>query len=192
MTELAISTPAIVTLVSYPLAPNSPAKDSIPLLAKAYNELLRQSEANNEIVTLMGVSAGGNVAICLVLYVLGSASDAPAPYSIFVMSPCADCRNDNPEMKNVDRRDPLLDSQYTGEVAAAWTDGVSRSNPMVSPVLANLSLLRYRNVRLDGIVGTWDVLAPDALILMERAQAADILGSWLVWEGQMHCWPLTW
>lgn len=189
---MATAVPAIITLVSYPLAPNSPAKDSIPHLAKLYHIIMQESMSKGEIVTFMGDSAGGNVAFCLVLHVLSSIPEAPAPTSILMISPCADCRNNNPEMKEIDKNDPLLDSKYTDEVAAKWTIGMDRSDPLVSPVLADLSVLKARNVRLNCLVGTYDVLAADTLLLLERAKEHGLQGCALVWHEQMHCFPLTW
>jgi acetyl esterase/lipase len=192
MVELACALPAIVTLVSYPLAPNSPAKDSISHLGKLYQSIMQESSRKTEIVTFMGDSAGGNVAISLVLYVLSRKPEAPVPSSIFLISPCADARNNNPAMKETDKHDPLLDVKYTDEVAKRWTIGMDRSDPIVSPVLADLGILKKRGIRLDGLVGTWDVLCPDTLLLLDRAREQGLQGRWLVWQEQMHCFVLTW
>lgn len=192
LAEMACAIPATVTLISHPLAPNSPAKDSIPHLARLYPLIMQESANRGETVTFMGDSAGGNVAFCLVHHVLSKSPETLAPSGVFVISPCADARNDNPEMKKVDKKDPLLDVAYTGDVAAKWTLGMSRADPMVSPVLADLAVFKARNVRLDGIVGTWDVLAPDTLILLDKARKEGLQGSWAIFEEQMHCFPLTW
>jgi acetyl esterase/lipase len=190
--EMSCKIPALVTIVSYPLAPNSPAKDSIPHLSKLYHTILEESESKDEIVTFMGDSAGGNVAICLVLYILSKETEAKVPSSLFLISPCADARNTNPDMKATDRLDPLLDSGYTDDVAAKWSIGLDRADPMVSPLLGDMEILKRRSIRLDGLVGTYDVLAPDALLLVEKARQAGVAGRWLKWDGQMHCFLLTW
>lgn len=185
--------PSIVTLVSYPLAPHSPGKDSIPHLSRLYLTLMLESTANGERVTFMGDSAGGNVVLSLILHILKQGGkEGPVPHSIFVVSPCVDARNSNPQMKDVEPNDPILRVDFTGDVAAKWALGTDRSDPIVSPLLDDLEILATRNVRLDGVVGTYDVLAPDALLLLKKAQTAQLRGKWLVWERQMHCFPLAW
>lgn len=191
---IARTTGAIVTVVSYPLAPNTPAKDSMPMLLRLY---LRLFDSDDEQITFMGDSAGGNVALALVLAALREpqASDVPplVPHAIFLISPCADAKNDNPAMRDTDKNDPLLSVKYTGEVAEAWAKGLpDRGDPLVSPTYGDLGALRRRGVRLDGIVGTWDVLCPDTLVLLDKAAKAGIAGEWLVAEEQMHCFPLIW
>ncbi|OCF41125.1 hypothetical protein I317_05039 [Kwoniella heveanensis CBS 569] len=118
---------------------------------------------------------------------------ALAPSQLVLISPCVDCSNNNPEMKGVNRHDPVLTVTYTGQVADTWrgTD-ISPSDPLVSPAKADLSLLTSYGVRIEGIVGTWDVLAPDTLEFIEACRAAGLHGDWLVAEGQMHCYPLAW
>lgn len=191
---IARTTGAIVTVVSYPLAPHTPAKDSIPMLLRLYPRLF---DTVDEQIMFMGDSAGGNVALALMLAALrepqASDNSPPVPHAIFLISPCADAKNDNPAMRDTDKNDPLLSVKYTGEVAEAWAKGLAdRGDPLVSPTYGDLDALRRRGVRLDGIVGTWDVLCPDTLVLLEKAAKAGVTGEWLVWDRQMHCFPLIW
>lgn len=153
---------------------------------------MQESSSNGEIVTFMGDSAGGNVAFCLVHYVLSQHPNSPSPASVLLISPCADAQNNNPQMKETDKNDPLLDCAYTDSVAEKWTIGMSRKDPLVSPVFCDLGVFKSHNIRLDCIVGTWDVLAPDTLLLLEKARAEGLHGKALIWHEQMHCFVLTW
>lgn len=181
-----------MTIISYPLAPNTPAKASIPHLSKLYHSLLQESQERGEKVVLMGDSAGGNVAIALVLYVLKQSPEAAVPSSIFLISPCADATNSNPQIQSTNRLDPILTEKYTGDVAKTWAKGLDLSDPLVSPVLDSLEPVLKGNVPLHGVVGTYDVLSPDAIRLLEKARSTGLSGRWLVWEKQMHCFPLAW
>ena len=140
----------------------------------------------------MGDSAGGNVALCLLLHVLSQDPQAAVPNSVFLISPCADARNSNPQMQTVDKHEPVLSVSFTGQVAEKWAIGLDRADPLVTPLLGPLASLQQRNVWVDGITGTYDVLLPDTLLLIEKMQKVGITGSWLVWERQMHCFPLAW
>jgi acetyl esterase/lipase len=163
------------------------------MLLRLYPHLFHKDEQT----IFMGDSAGGNVALALVLAALRptQTSDVapPVPHAVFLISPCADAKNDNPAMRETDKNDPLLSVKYTGEVAEAWAKGLAdRDDPLVSPTYGDLDALRRRGVRLDGIVGTWDVLCPDTLVLLDKAAKTGITGEWLLWEKQMHCFPLIW
>ncbi|KIW87729.1 uncharacterized protein Z519_11703 [Cladophialophora bantiana CBS 173.52] len=68
------------------------------------------------------------------------------------------------------------------------------SDPCVSPLLnadTAFHALRARNVHVHGVLGTHDVLAPDGLEFMRKCQRLGVSGRWLVWKGQMHCFPLA-
>lgn len=54
-----------ITLVSYPLAPNSPASKSFPILEKWLSAILQSADDSCDKITLMGDSSGGNIALSL-------------------------------------------------------------------------------------------------------------------------------
>ncbi|KAL6246405.1 hypothetical protein RBB50_006641 [Rhinocladiella similis] len=169
-------------------------------------------------VTLAGDSSGANVALSLGMWAVQELPEqaSRALSSIFAISPPVDLRNVNEEIKVADRYDPILTIGLTGDVACAWVGGVesnkrpgntttttatstlgekmSTSDPSVSPLLHSDKVfenLRNCNVCVHGVVGTHDVLAPDALEMMRKCDRFGVLGEWLVWEGQMHCFPLA-
>ncbi len=51
--------------------------------------------------------------------------------------------------------------------------------------------LKRRGVKLNGVIGTWDVLSVEAIAFRDRCSEQGIEGEWLEWEGQMHCFPLV-
>ncbi|WWD02361.1 hypothetical protein V865_000400 [Kwoniella europaea PYCC6329] len=177
-----------LTIISYLLAPRSTASTAIPTLLRLYKQISTQSED----LHLGGDSSGGNIALSLTLQVLSSNSQMIAPKSVMLISPVVDCSNSNSEMQTVNKVDPVLTMRCTGEVASKWRGEVAPSDPMVSPIQGNMLLLRGRGVKMNGIIGTWDVLAPDTMRLMDRLQEVGVEGQWWVAEGQMHCFPLAW
>ena len=198
-----------VSVVSYPLAPKNPAKVSFPKSACTYAELMRNAHRNGERVVVMGDSAGGNLAAAIVLDALAQAVDdadpVPAPSAMFLLSPSVDLTRSNPDMETTAKLDPLLTSAATTKTAAAWI-GVSSStdltnqgewaaqDPRLSPLLTpanTLALLRASNVAVHGLVGTYDMLTPDALKFRDRCADVGVRGQWLVAEGQMHCFLLA-
>lgn len=183
-----------IIVVSYPLAPNSPAAKSLPILHKWLRATMTKASEDNQSVTLMGDSAGGNIALTLAIWWARQAQTeglrSPLK-NVLAISPAVDMRNENPEILQADKHDPVLSVALTTDVANKWTAGVSKSDPDVSPLLADLEFLKGGDLKVHGVVGTYDVLAPDAIKFRKLLEQHDIQGEWLEWEGQMHCFPLT-
>jgi acetyl esterase/lipase len=186
-----------INLVSYPLAPNNPASTSIPHLQRLYRTLAVQSKAQNFRITLMGDSAGGNLSLVLGIYAAseflngktGERAICPVE-SILVISPPLDLRHENPEIDVITHKDPLFSRKMVKEMAASWEGEWLLSDPQLSPILADLSVLQQANIKVDGVVGGYDVFAPDTKLFRERLAEFGVDGEWLVWNKQMHCFPL--
>lgn len=209
-----------VVMVSYPLAPKSPAKDSLPLLRAWLSQTLAETTNTSQTLSLMGDSAGGNVVISLAFWwstllsrmtheIKSSPSDIEAwkhLTEIFTLSPPCDFRDVNAKIEEADKLDPVLDKSVTGGAADSWCKDwdtsplvnthhmPSKWDPALSPNLHSeeaWKALSESGIVVHGIVGTADRLAPDAMVFMGLCLKHRVKGRWLVWEGQMHCFPLT-
>jgi acetyl esterase/lipase len=212
------------TIVSYPLAPNNPAHDSLETLRAYLSKLIDAVSANGGHISLMGDSAGGNIAISLGLWwaehgrletrLNGATAHERSMglRSIIAISPAVDLRNVNSRIWEVERHDPILNFEIIERAASAWSGSSSftakkgpakpntkppttpRTDPSISPLLSSASTfqaLAATETRLHGLVGTHDILSPDALLFKERCEQAGVCGEWLLWEGQMHCFVLA-
>lgn len=189
-----------VNVVSYPLAPKNMAPISMPHLYRLCKALAAQARAENFRVTFIGDSSGGNIALILGLFCAseflqeqerGIEGLCPVE-SIFAMCPATDLRNINPEIDDVDPHDPLLSREVITEVAEGWIGGWKPSDPRVSPILADLSLLRRANIKVDRMTAGYDVLSPDGILFRNELSDNGVQGDWMHWERQMHCFPLVW
>ena len=186
--ELARSLPnTTVSIVSYPLAPHSPAATAIPHLLRWFHTAITTS---NEHITLMGDSAGANVILSLAISALQMAS-APALKKIVVVSPAVDLSNTNPSQPSVEKYDPILNIRFVNSTGKAWASDWDRKDPRISPLYADVSVLHRENVHVYGITGGYDVLTPDALLFRDRLEEERVPGEWLEWGKQMHCFPLA-
>ncbi|ERF70612.1 hypothetical protein EPUS_02478 [Endocarpon pusillum Z07020] len=198
----------VITVVSYPLAPNSPAPSSLPVLETLLRTILQQAAQDSVPITLAGDSSGGNIAISLALkavpsinhhlegaqsQTLSSMGEGGTPLrNVLLISPVLDMRCTNPQISEADKHDPVLSASYIEDVAKTWSANLPRDDPAVSPLLADLTPLKRAGVKVHGVLGTFDVLAPDADLFRERLESVGVEGEWLVWEKQMHCFPLAW
>ncbi|EXJ88449.1 hypothetical protein A1O1_05379 [Capronia coronata CBS 617.96] len=228
-----------ITLVSHPLAPASPASETLPALRRWLSQILDDAAAQGDAVTLMGDSSGGNLAPSLGFWAVENYhattstdnnpdrvrthqaeqtdQDVNFPLaSLICISPPVDMRNINPCISESNKHDPVLTMELTSRVARDWTADTTPSSPSTkassvsaaprmfvpfsaedpstSPLLIPVSafhMLKQRGVASHGVIGTHDVLAPDALEFMRRCESLEVVGRWLVWEGHMHCFPLA-
>lgn len=182
----------VVTMVSYPLAPNSPAPIAIPILMKWYHTILRECEEAKETVVFMGDSAGGNIVLCLPLTALAENEDARCPAAIMAISPSTDLCRLNPDIKLIEKHDPILRIPFINGTAKGWRGEWDPVDVKISPLYADVSLLARRHVKVHGVVGRYDILSPDAILFREKCNQAGVRGEWLEWQKQMHVFPLTW
>jgi acetyl esterase/lipase len=201
--KLAASCPdTTVSIVSYPLAPQNPAPESIPVLLDLLPKLLNACAAENETAILAGDSAGGNLVLALPLEMLRAATEAgadapppPMPAHILVISPSTDLRRSNPLIPVVERKDPLLRHEFVKATSEVWRGEWPAEDTRLSPLLLPLEVLttlRDRGVQVHGVTGGYDILTPDALLFRERLVEAGVGGNWLHWEKQMHVYPVAW
>lgn len=192
-TELARKLPdTAVSVVSYPLAPNSPAPTAFPQLMAAYKQLLQDAAQAGESVMLGGDSSGGNIILCLCLALIVEDESAPHPTALMAICPSVDMRKENPDIQKVAPHDPILRIPFINDNAKGWTGDWERSDPRVSPILADVSLLKKKGIACHGVTCSYDILGPDAVLFREKCRDAGVKGQWLAWEKQMHCFPLAW
>ncbi|KAF2269344.1 alpha/beta-hydrolase [Lojkania enalia] len=191
------------TLVSYPLAPNNPAPDSFPLLLRLYRTLMRDAEEKREKVIFAGDSSGANIVLALVLEALredvtrmdsADVKDERIPYpsAIMAICPSTDLTRSNPDIEKLKSKDPFLTPDFINSTARAWTGDWDATDRRVSPINADISLLAKRGIKVHGVTGGYDILAPDAIMFRDRLARERVSGEWLEWDQQMHCFVLTW
>ena len=180
-----------VSLVSYPLAPHSAAPIAIPMLLTLFGTLMREAKAAGDEVVLAGDSAGANVVLCLVLEALKQNPDAACPEALMCISPSVDLERRSPDIPKVAKHDPLLTIPFVKSTANAWRGDWQASDPRISPLNADVTPLARRDVRVHGVCGGYDILSPEALAFRDKCADAGVKGEWLVWDKQMHCFPLA-
>lgn len=176
------------TMVSYPLAPKNNAPSAYASIQKASQALLAEAAAKGEHAIFAGDSAGGNLVLSLPL---NAGPDALLPSTIIAISPAVDVSHDNPDIKKIDPFDPMLSEKFIEKASFDWRGDWSVKDPRLSPLFADLTPLIERKVQLYGVIGRYDVLAPDAVLFMEKCKKAGVSGKWLVWDKLEHCFPLS-
>jgi len=184
---------ATISLVSYPLAPRSPAPITFPQLMRLYDTELARAAAEDEIVTLMGDSSGGEIVLCLPLEALTrDPSTTLKPHSILAICPSVDLSRANPVLKEVQKSDPILKVNFVTNTAKGWAGDWDLEDPRISPLFSeHLDELANAGVRVDGCTAGSDILGPDGVLFRTKLARLGVKGEWLQWEKMMHVWPLV-
>ncbi|KAF1967316.1 esterase/lipase [Bimuria novae-zelandiae CBS 107.79] len=189
-----------VSLVSYPLAPNNPAPEAFPWLMRFYREIMDRAEEVGEKVILAGDSSGGNIVLSLILEALQADDEEamqseikcrPHPVAVFATCPSTDLTRNNPDIKKLEKKDPMLRFKFVKSTAEAWRGDWDPADRRVTPINANISLLAKYGIHVHGITAGHDILSPDGIIFRKKLEENGVSGQWLHWEKQMHCFVLT-
>lgn len=183
----------VVTMVCSPHAPHSPAVHALPQLDGFVASIVEHGKAAGEKIILGGDSSGGNIALSLALRCLMKEAPGPSPDAVLAICPSVDLRPMEcvDEIKILDKKDPVLKIRGHNDEADNWARDLDRSDPSISPVQGDMGLFAAADVKIIGVTGGYDILSHDALKMLHKCEAAGVKGSWLHWDKQMHCFPLT-
>ncbi len=168
-----------VVLPIYPLVPSATAAEVVPTIA----ELVAEKVTPDHSVCLVGDSAGGQMALSAAV-LLRDEHRLVLPQTVLI-SPVLDVSLNNPLIGAVD--DPWLTRAGLLEFAKRWCGDLPMTDPMVSPLNADLSGLGPLTV----FSGTRDILNPDARLLVDKAAAAGVEIDYHEQPGLVHVYPLT-
>ncbi|TKJ30471.1 alpha/beta hydrolase [Blastococcus sp. CCUG 61487] len=172
-----------VEVPSYGLAPQHTYREAYPFVTAVYRDLLAEVDASA--ITLLGDSAGGGLALGLAQTL--PEADLPQPRRLVLVAPWLDLTLSNPELPEVEKRDPWLSTPGLHVAAAAWAGGDDPAGARLSPLNGPLAGL----APIDLYVGTRDICLPDALLLRDRCAVEGAGLRLTVCEGAVHVYPLV-
>ena len=142
------------------------------------------SETDPASIVVSGDSAGGGLALSLVLALRDAGAKVPA--GCILMSPWLDLARDRWALPELVRRDLLLNPPWLAACAAAYADPPKSADPAVSPLHAAHGGLPPLLIQ----AAADDLLAPDAEALAASAAAAGTDVTYTKWPHMWHDFAL--
>ena len=170
-----------VLSVDYPLAPEHPYPGALRAAEQVWVEVTDRDPGP---VGLAGLSAGGNLALALMLRILRR--DLARPAVLGLMTPWTDAALIGDSHETNRGRDPVLASRWQIEMAATlYLNGASATHPLISPVHADRAALEGWPPTMI-TTGTRDLLLSDATRMYWRLREVTDDVHLRLWEGMWH------
>jgi monoterpene epsilon-lactone hydrolase len=167
-----------VVLPEYRLAPEHPHPAALEDARAVINALTGEAKPGSVVVS--GDSAGGGLALALVLTMRDEGQELPA--GCILLSPWLDLARDRRAVPSLVRRDVLLSPDWLSACARAYADPSAWSDHAVSPLCAAHAGLPPLLIQ----AGTDELLAPDAELLAASTSAAGVDVTYTRWPGMWH------
>lgn len=179
--KLIDDTGATVILPDYPLTPKYNYKDVFNMVVPLYKEINERIDIENRLI-VMGDSAGGGLSLALLERM--SEENFKMPEKTILISPWLDVRLNNPDIEEVEKRDKKLNKEALklSGIAYAGEDGIN--SYLVNPIDGDLSKIKNLTI----LVGTDDILNPDAYKLQEKAKEVNVEIDLKEYENASHIW----
>ncbi len=181
--ELARRSGATVYVTDYRLAPEHPYPAALDDAHAAYQALLAQGVAPEQIV-VVGDSAGGSHALSLCLRLRDQ--HKPQPAGLVMVSPYLDVSLASPSVQSLAQIDPMLTATALQRGGDWFRGGIPALDARVSPLYADLHGLPSTLLQTGGA----EILRDDSTRFAERAQAAGSAVQCRVFEGMWHDFQL--
>ena len=176
--HIARSARAAAFIPDYRLAPEYPFPAAIEDAGASLRGL---AERGIQRIVVTGDSAGGNLALALLLLVAAEPA-AIHPSGAVLFSPITDLAMTGSSWQTRAEADPLFVREQAAELIQAYLNGHDPKDPLASPLYGNFVGLPPVRVQ----VGDDEVLLDDSVRFVERAVAAGIDAQLEVWEGMPH------
>ena len=167
----------------YRLAPEHPFP-AAPQDALAVYRALR-AEAPAARIVVAGDSAGGNLALGLMLTLRDAGEVLPAAAALF--SPALDLGGSSPSITLNAARDAIFDPAQLPHLAEAYLAGADPLQTLASPLFGDMTGLPPLLVH----VGEAEVLRDDAIRLTQKAREAGVRVELQVYAAVAHVWQLV-
>lgn len=181
---VALAANATVHTVDYRLAPEFPFPAAYDDCVSAYTWLVGDGGVDPRSLSVLGDSAGGNLALAVT--VAARDRHLPRPARVAIISPFADLTFSGPSIDQRRDRDPYVTRALLESMATDYLGESDPADPRCSAVFADLDGLPPLLIQ----VGENEILYDDATRIHHHALAAGVDVTFESWQHAMHVWPV--
>lgn len=178
--EIAKKTRCGIVIPIYPKAPLHTYKETYDKLIPLYEKIL---ETNPNKLTIMGDSAGGNIALSLALQLKNL--KLKTPDNIVLYSPCLDLTMNYEDIKLYEKVDPMLGVDGLYEMYKAWAGGEDLTNSIISPIFGDFKKIG----KISIFVGTHEILYPETKKFFDITLKQGVAINYFEKAGMNHVYP---
>jgi acetyl esterase/lipase len=174
--------PARVSVPIYPLAPGTTAARTVPTAVDIVADIVRDA-GDDTLVTLMGDSAGGGLALAVAQGLRDKGIGRPR---LVLVAPWVDLTMTDELIDVTGTRDPMLSMPRLRRAGELYAGDLPVTDPRVSPIFGSLRGLGPMTI----FVGTRDLLLRDSQRLRDLALAEGVSVDFHEGDGLIHVWPI--
>ena len=182
--KLAASTSMDVLCFDYRLAPEHPYPAATEDAMKVWNHLMLLGYGARDVI-LTGDSAGGNLALSLVLKL--KEQRRLLPRGLVLMSPWTDLTSSGKSFQTRAEVDPVLDSAYIDRMVEAYAVGQDLKDPYVSPLFGSFEGFPPTYIQ----VGENEILLSDSKRLHQAFVEANVSVKMDIYKGMWHVFQMS-
>lgn len=183
-TKLAASTSMDVLSFDYRLAPEHPYPAATQDAMAAWNYLMLLGYGARDVM-IAGDSAGGNLALSLVLRL--KSEGRLLPRGLVLMSPWTDLTASGRSHVTKAEIDPVLNADYLEQMIANYAGGLNLEDPYISPLFGEYEGFPPTYIQ----VGSNEILHDDAVMLYKKLLKAKVSVKMDVFKGMWHVFQMS-
>jgi len=182
--RIASAAQARVLSIDYRLAPEHPFPAALDDAMAAYRWLLAEEDGAAERIAVMGDSAGGGLALSLLLRLRDECVSLPAAAA--ALSPWTDLALTGRSFRMNAGIDPLLSAEQARRFVHHYLAGTDPCSPYASPLYGEPAGLPPTIIQ----VGSDEVLLDDAVRMADRMRTSGCRVELEIWPRMPHVWHL--
>ncbi len=183
-TKLASSTSMDVLCFDYRLAPENPYPAAAQDAMKAWNYLMLLGYGARDVI-IAGDSAGGNMALSLVLKL--KEEGRLLPRGLVLMSPWTDLTSSGKTHQTRAEVDPVLDAAYLDRMIKGYAEEIDLKDPMISPLFGDFTGFPPTYIQ----VGDNEILLSDSTMLHKKMVQENVSVKLDVFKGMWHVFQMS-
>jgi len=183
VSRLAYASGVQALVINYRLAPEFPFPAGLEDCVTAYEWLLQSGIAANRII-VAGDSAGGNLTLALLIALRDAGK--PLPAGAVALSPATDLAFTGESLHTRLQLDPIFSGGGPSNIIQAYIASHDPHEPLISPLYGDLHGLPPLLIH----VGDHEILLDDSVRFGEKALAAGVEATTVVWPEMFHVFHL--